>query len=58
MKKILTVLLILLLLYITAPFVAKTGNPAVNTALVLAFVAFVAFWISLVFGKGEDHDTE
>lgn len=51
MKKTMTLLLILLLLYITLPFLFKTGNPVLNTALVLAGVSFTGFWISLVFKK-------
>lgn len=53
MKKILTVLLVLLLLYIALPFLLKTGNFVLNGALVLAMAAFMAFWCSLVFTKGE-----
>ena len=57
MKKILTGLLILCLLFIEAPFLLKTGNAVLNTALVLATAAFLAFWVSLVFGKEQDNDT-
>lgn len=58
MKKILTGLLILCLFFIEAPFLLKTGNAVLNTALVLATIAFLAFWVSLVFGKEQDNDTE
>ncbi|WP_195267168.1 hypothetical protein [Eubacterium sp. 1001713B170207_170306_E7] len=58
MKKILTALLVLLLLYIVIPFLFKTGNAVLNGALVLATAAFLAFWCSLVFGRGQDHDAD
>lgn len=58
MKKILTVLLVLLLLYIVLPFLFKTGNFVLNGAIVLAVAAFLAFWFSLVFGKEQDRDAD
>ena len=58
MKKILTVLLVLLLLYIALPFLIKTGNFVLNVALVLAAGAFLAFWFSLVFRKEQDRDAD
>ena len=58
MKKILTVLLVLLLLYIALPCLFKTGNFVLNGALVLAAAAFLAFWFSLVFGKEQDRNAD
>ena len=58
MKKILTVLLVLLLLYIALPFLFKTVNFVLNGALVLAAAAFLSFWFSLVFGKEQDRDAD
>ena len=53
MKKILTVLLVLTLLFIAVPFLFKTGIFVLYGALVLATAAFLAFWCSLVFTKEE-----
>lgn len=58
MKRILTVLLVLTLLYIAVPFLFKTGNFVLNGALVLATAAFLAFWCSLVFTKEQEQDAD